>query len=106
MSSSCSRPTRAPTFDFGTVVILSTMKAAGRTQSVLLIRFYSDSKQRRLGVIRSKGTNSDGVCGIEAVILQDRNRARLACIALTAGHRPNVAPPHSSSQFEMALMNA
>ena len=108
MSSSERRPTRTPTFDFGTVVILST-----------IIRHFMRNPLRRLG---STGSRNNGasvsslvkaqmvieIRGVEIIILHDNDGARLSGIALTSSDGPDVAASHppASPNSDAASMNA
>src|SRR6516225_9617605 len=92
MSSSSKRPICAPTLDFGTVVILSTITRGGREQPVAVIRFDGQAKQGRFCLIGGKGADRDRVRGIETIILDDDDRTGFArVIPVSAAAKPEMA---------------
>jgi hypothetical protein len=108
MSSSERRPTRTPTFDFGTVVILST-----------IIRHVTRNPLRGLGLTGSRnngasvsvageGADGDRIRGVETIVLYDNDGARLSGITLTSSDGPDIAASHplASPNSDAASMNA
>ena len=81
-------------------------QAARREQAVTLVRLDGQADQRRLGAIGGESADGDGVRGVEAIVLKDDDRARLARVGLATGDSSDVAPPHSSTQSDTASMNA
>ena len=106
ISGSSKRPRRAPTLDFGTVMILSTISREWNAQSIPLARFDREAEQWCVCLVGGEGAYSDGGGRIEIVILHDDHRPRLARIIPAAGHRPDLTSSHSSPQSETASMNA
>ena len=78
---------------------------AGGAKAITLTRRHEKAKQRRVGLVRSEGANSDRICPVEAIILDDNDQARLTRVILTTGNRPNL-PSLQSSRSETASMNA
>ena len=72
----------------------------------MLVRLDGQAKQGGFGLVAGEGANSDGIRRVEAVILHDNRGARFTGIVFAARDRPDIAPPHSSFQSDIASINA
>ena len=95
----------SPTFDLGTVVILSTISRDGERSPLRSFgsKTAGATAPRRGG---RKGPDRDGIGGIESVVRQDDHRPRLAGVVLAASDGPDLVALHSSCQSETESMNA
>src|ERR1700733_13468944 len=73
-------------------------QAARCPEAIRFIRFDRQTKQGGVGRVGREGADRDGGRGVEPIILQDHDRARLARITLAGGDGPNLAAFHSASQ--------
>ena len=96
---------RAPTLDFGTVVILSTIRRQAHAARCARSAPRADGT-RSFGLVSGEGADGDRVRRIESVVLHDDDGARLTRVILAARDRPDVAAPHSSSRSDTASINA
>ena len=71
-------------------------QARGRPQAVRLVRFDSEAEQRSVGWIAREGADGDGLGGVEAIILHDHQRTRLARVVSASGSSPDLSALHSS----------
>ncbi len=81
-------------------------KPARGAQTVALVRFDNQTKQRRVGWIAGEGANCDGIGRIEIIVLHDDGRARLPGVISAPGNGPDFSAPHSSPASDAASMNA
>ena len=105
-SSSPSRPIRAPNFDFGTVVILSTIR---RQAELRPLRALGATGKRNNGASVSSVVKAQIVIDFvefKAVVLHDQRRPGLSRVILSAGDRPDLAALHASVSSETASINA
>jgi len=75
-------------------------------QTVALVRFDNQTKQRRVGWIAGEGANCDAIGRIEIIVLRDDGRARLPGVISAPGNGPEFSAPHSSPASDAASMNA
>ena len=106
ISSSSNLPTRARTLVLEAVVSLSTIRRQATRKP--LRSFGSTGKRNRggFGLVRGEGADRDRVGCVEAIILNDDDRAWLDGVVLAAGHGSDIATLHSSPQSDTASMNA
>ena len=102
MSLSARRPTRAPALDFGTVVILSTIKRQSARNPLVSVRLDQESKKRSIGWIGGERANGKGIRHVEAVVLKNHNWTRFPCVGLAASNSANLTALHVSSGSETA----
>jgi hypothetical protein len=86
-------------FEYGRDLI--DHQPARGTEPVSDVRFDCQTKQRRFHRVSSERADSNGICVIEPIILNDYRGTRFARIVLTARNRPNLAPSHSAFQAEI-----
>ena len=80
-------------------------EAARLAQPVCVIRLDPQAEERGLGRIGGERTDGHGIGGVEAVVLDDRDRTGLPDVAASGGSRPDLSAPQSSSRLR-ASMNA
>jgi len=100
---------RDPSFAFGTVVSLSTIRnhqAAFRAQPVPLARLNPNPEQRSLSWIGRECADRDRQRPVEIVILHDDRGSRFSGVVSPSGNRPDLAPLHASARSETASMNS
>jgi len=81
-------------------------EAAGAPQSIAIVRLDAQAEQGCLGRIGGEGADGDGLRGVEAIVLNNNNRPRLAGVILAAGDRVNVAALNSSPRAASESMKA
>jgi len=106
MSSSISRPTRAPIFDFGTVVDLIHHQPANSAKAVAFVWLDRQPKQRSIGGVGSERAYRDQIRHIETVVLKYHNRTGLSSVILAARNGPNFTALHIPPQSETASMKS
>src|SRR5208282_499088 len=79
---------------------------AGSAQSIAVARLNGEAKKGSIGGIRREGADRDGVCPVEAVVLENHNRPGLSRVVFAAGDGPNLAAPQDSPQSEMASIKS
>src|SRR5439155_14158241 len=96
----------APELTAGDGCDLVDHKVGRGIETIFRRRVDWQAKQRCFGRIGGRATYRDRIRRIEAIVLDDDHRARLAGIARPAGSGPHFAPAHRSESSEIASMNA
>ena len=69
-------------------------------KTVAFVGRNRNAKQRRFGWIGGYDADRDGLGGIEAIILQNDCRPRLACVILSPGDRPYFSTLQSVTRLQ------
>lgn len=74
-------------------------KSRKSIEAVAFVGRNRNAKQRRFSWIGGNGADRNGFCGIEAIILQNECRSRLARVILATGDRPYFSTPQSVTRL-------
>jgi hypothetical protein len=81
-------------------------QTGGHPQTIAFGPADRQAKQRRFGLVGRESADRDRAREVEAILLDDDDRARLARVVVAASECPDFAALHSSFKIEVESMKA